>query len=193
MSKQQGKRNSFPPLQRRIILNLAQNKPQTINETRKGISGHYKSSWIAFNVLKKKGLIKDVTSKDYRGRHYPRFWLTELGIFLALSEGAEPKTLLMRTREVYPEDTGLQFLIETAPILGKNAFDVLYLAALTNGQIEQTDIDSILAKQMRTKFTPEVITQFITVARKYPQQYQKIVDSVNQTQEKISQLSHLLQ
>lgn len=194
MSKAQRRQKDFPPLQKRIILYLAENGPQNINQTKKDIKGHYKSSWIAFDTLKKKSLIKEVASKPYHGKEYPQFWVTEAGIFLALSsQEVKPRTLLKRTLEVYPENTALQFLIETAPILGKNAFDVLYLAAITNGQIEQTDIDSIYAKQMRTKFTPEIITQFIKVAKKYPQQYQKIVDSVNQTQKKLSQLSHLLQ
>ncbi|MGA2769022.1 MAG: hypothetical protein ABSF24_12010 [Candidatus Bathyarchaeia archaeon] len=192
MSKQNRKTRDFPPLQERVILSLARNNAQTINETMKQINGQYKSTWIAFDTLKKKGLIKSVTTKEYHGTKYPSFWLTELGIFLAISRGADPQTILIRAREFYPKDINLQFLIETTPILGENAFEVLYLAALTKGKIEQTDIDSILANQMRTGFTPQVVKQFITIAKKYPKQYRQIVDSVNQTQEKLSKISQLL-
>jgi hypothetical protein len=192
MSKQQGRGNSFPPLQKRIILHLAENGPQTINETAKGTKGHYKSSWIAFNALKKKGLIKEVTSKNYRGREYPQFWITDRGIFLALCEGAKTGKLLMRTLKVYPEDRDLQFLIEVVPILGRNAFDVLYLAALTNGQIEQTDVASILATQMQRKFAPEVTRQFIAVLKKYPEQHHRCVNYVEQAHKALSEVSNLL-
>jgi hypothetical protein len=192
MSTQEGKRNSFPPLQKRIILHLTENGPQTINETMKGISGHYKSSWIAFHVLKKKGLIKEVTVRNYRGRDYPRFWVTDSGIFIALHEGTEPKTLLRKTLEVYPEDRKLQFLIEAVPILGKNAFDVLYLAALSEGLIEQSDLTSIFAAQMQKKLTPKQIRQFIAVLNKYPEPHQQCKDYIKQTRQNLQELSDLL-
>jgi hypothetical protein len=192
MSTQEGKGNSFPPLQKRIILHLAQSRPQTINETVKGISGHYKSSWIAFNALKKKGLIKETTSKDYRGRQYPCFWVTELGIFLALHEGAKPEVLLRTTLEIYPENKNLQFIIETVPILGKNALDVLYLAVLKKGVIKQEDLTSIFAAQMQKKLNPEQMRQFIAVLKKYPEQYQRCVDGINEIRKNLRELSDLL-
>lgn len=192
MPIQKGKGNSFPPLQKRIIIHLAQNKPQTINETVKGISGHYKSSWIAFNVLKEKGLIKEVTSKDYRGRQYPRYWLTELGIFLAIYERVNPEVLLRATLEFYPEDKNLQFLIEAVPILGKHALKALYLAVLTKGEIEQRDITSLFAAQMQEKFTPKQKRQFSKIIKKYPEPYQKLRDYINQIQKNLKELSDLL-
>jgi len=192
MSTKGSKRHSFPPLQKRIILHLAQSKPQTINETKKGISGHYKSTWLAFNVLKKKGLIKETTSKNYMNRQYPCFWLTELGIFLALYEGARPEILLKTTLEIYPENKNLQFLIEAVPILGKNAFYVLYLTVLTKGEIKQKDITSIFATQMQEKLTPKKIKQFITILKKYPEPYQQCVDYINQIRKNLGELSDLL-
>jgi hypothetical protein len=142
--------------------------------------------------LKKKGLIKQITVKNYLARKYPRFWLTETGIYIALHEGAKPETLLSRTLEIYPENKDLHFLIEAVPILGKNAFDVLYLAALTNGQIPQTDVASILATQMQTKFPPEVTERFIAVLKRYPEPYQRCVDYIKQTSKNLSEVSNLL-
>ena len=185
MSTKGSKRNSFPPLQKRIILHLAQSEPQTINETKKAISGHYKSSWIAFNVLKKKGLIKHTTSKDYKGRQYPCSWLTDLGVLLALHEGAKPEVLLKTTRKIYPENKDLHFLIEAVPILGKHALDVLYLAVLNRGVINQTDLIAIFAAQLQNKLNPKQITQFIKVLKKYPERHQ-------QTRKNLKELTDLL-
>ena len=192
MVTQDGKGNSFPPLQKRIILHLAQSKPQTINETKKGISGHYKSTWTAFNALKKKGLIKHVTSKDYQGRQYPRFWLTELGIFLALHERVEQEVLLRTVLEIYPENKDLQFIIEAVPILGKHVLKLLYLAVLTKGEFEQRDIASILAAQIQDRFTPKQRREFIAVLKKYPEPYQRFVNTINRIHKDLRELSDLL-
>lgn len=192
MSKPRGKGNSFPPLQKRIILHLAQAGPQNINETKTAIKGHYKSTWIAFDILRKKGLITEVSSKLYRGKHYPRFWVTELGIYLALYEGAKPKDLLRTTLVIYPENKNLQFLIEAVPILGENAFEVLYLTALNNGHIEQADVFSILAKQMQKPLTTKEIDQFIAVLNKYPETHRLSVDYVNQVTKNLKKISDKL-
>lgn len=185
MSKQQAKGNNYPPLQKRIIMYLAQSTPQTINKTTKEIKGHYKSSWTAFNTLKKKGLIKEVALKPYQGREYPQFWLTELGIYVALHERANPEILLRTTCEIYPENKTLQFLIEAAPILGEYALDVLYLIALNKGVIEQIDLTSIFAAQILNKLTPKQIKEFVSVLKKYPEQHQ-------QTRKDLRELSDLL-
>jgi hypothetical protein len=192
MSTEQSTKSSFPPLQKRIILHLAESKPQTINETAKIISPtkskipkNYKSSWVAFKTLEKKGLIKHTTSKDYKNRQYPCSWLTELGVFLALHEGAEPEALLKTAREIYPENRNLHFIIEAVPILGEHALDVLYLAVLKRGAINETDLISIFAAQTVNKLTPKQIAQFIEVLKKYPEQHQK-------TRKDLKELSDLL-
>jgi hypothetical protein len=185
MSTKGSKRHSFPPLQKRIILHLAQSEPQTINETKTAISGHYKSTWVAFNALKKKGLIKETTSKNYMNRQYPCFWLTDLGVLLAIHEGAKPEVLLKSTRGIYPHYKDLHFLIEAVPILGKHALDVLYLAVLNRGEINQTDLISIFASQAQNKLNPKQIRQFIKVLKKYPERHQ-------QTRKNLKELYDLL-
>lgn len=192
ISTKESKKESFPPLQRRIVLHLAQTSPKTINETakeisktKKGIPRNYKSSWSAFKSLEEKGLIKDTTSKDYKNRKYPRSWLTDVGVLLALHEGAEPRALLKTTREIYPEDKDLHFLIEAVPILGKHALDVLYLAVLNRGAINQTDLISIFAAQTIDKLAPNQIAQFVAVLKKYPERHQ-------QTRKDLRELADLL-
>lgn len=95
MTRKKEKRNNLPPLQKRIILCLAEHGPQTINETTRNMKpkGHYKPTYMAFKSLKAKGLIQKQGSKTYRGREYAQFWLTEKGVITALVYGAKPKIL----------------------------------------------------------------------------------------------------
>lgn len=169
------------PLQRRIILHLAQNKPQTINETAKGISRDWKTSSIAFKRLEKEGfVVKSGKSKYYRGRKFPYFWLTPLGVLRALHEGVKPEILLKTTHEIYPDNKDLHFDIEAIPILGRYALDVLYLATSNRGAINQTDLISIFAAQMQNKLNPKQIKQFIAVLKKYPERHQQIHKSLRE-------------
>jgi hypothetical protein len=174
------------PLQRRIILHLAQSKPQTINEIAIAISRDWKTSSIAFKKLEEECLVaKTGKPKYHRGRKFPYFWLTDLGVLRALHEGAKPETLLRATLEIYPENKNLQLLIEAIPILGKHASDVLYLVVKTRGAIEQTDLTSIFAAQTLDKLTPKQIREFVAVLKKYPTQHQ-------QTRKSLKELSDLL-
>ena len=178
------------PLQKRIFLHLAQNDPQTIYETVKAIKGHYKSSWNAFNALKKKSLIQTVTLKNYRGRDYPRFWLTESGAMLALCEGVTQKTLIDRTLEIYPENKDLLCVLETVPILGQNAFDIAYLAVLRKGKLQPSDITAIYGAQIQSPFSPEQTKQISEVLKKYPELYQRCKDRVKLTLENLKKLDN---
>jgi len=174
------------PLQKRVILYLAQTKPQTINEIAIGISRDWKTSSIAFKKLEKEGFVaKTGKSKHYRGRKFPYFWLTDLGVLLAICEGVKPEVLLKTTLEIYPENKDLQLIIETSPILGKQALAVLYLVVLNRGEIKQTDLTSIFAAQMLNKLTTKQIKQFGKVLERYPERRQ-------QTRKNLKELSDLL-
>jgi hypothetical protein len=184
--------SNFPPLQRSIILHLAQSSPKTINatakeitKTKKGIPKNYKSFLLAFKTLQEKGLIKPTKTKVYRNREYPCWWLTDLGIFVAVHERTKTETLLKTAREIYPEDKDLHLVIEAAPILGQHALDVLYLAVLNRGEINPLDLVSIFAAQAIDKFTPKQISQFVEVLKKYPERHQ-------QTRKDLRELADLL-
>jgi ribosomal protein L28 len=70
-SKPITKKTFLPPLQKKVLLYLANNEPKTINETVKALKSHYKSTWNAFNNLEKKTLINPVSTKKYQGQEYP--------------------------------------------------------------------------------------------------------------------------
>jgi hypothetical protein len=85
-----------------------------------------------------------------------------------------------------------QALIEAVPILGKHVLKLLYLAVLTKGEIEQRDIASILAAQIQDRFTPKQKREFITVLKKYPEPYQRFVNTINRIHKDLRELSDLL-
>jgi hypothetical protein len=174
------------PLQKKILLFLAVNYPATINETVKAISGNYRSSWDAFKELEKKNLIQEVSQKNYRGRDYPRYWATENGILLALSEGAKPDVLLRKTHQVYPEKRALQFLIEIIPLLGESAYEMAHLSVVTNGKVTQSDLIRMFSLQ--NKVTEKEIKKYNEVLKKYPEIYKHHLDYIKQVSKNLKDL-----
>lgn len=183
----------LPPLQERIILNLAKNKPQTINETAKAIKGHYKASWLAFKSLEKKGIIKKITSKEYLGIKYPCFWVTELGIFIALLEGVNPATLLEKTLKFYPENKDLQCLLETSLILGTDAYNMAFSIIRKKGKLEPIDTSIIMATQMQKELSSDEVKQVIKMLKKYPKQHRQLKENIEQLKEILQQFNSVTQ
>jgi hypothetical protein len=161
----------LPPLQKIILLYLAKTHPETKNATAKAIKGHYKSSWMAFNYLEEKGLIAKIDMKEYRGRLHPRFWLTTSGVFLALIEGINPKILLTRTVEIYPENKALQCIVEVTKILGTGMHKIAYSTILDKGKLEETDVSTMFATQLQRELSLEQIKDLISIMKRYPEQF----------------------
>jgi hypothetical protein len=183
-------KNEFlTPLQKKLLLSLAVSKPQTKNEAVRAIGGNYRSGWDALRELEKKNLIKAVSHKLYRGRVYPRYWVTENGILLALSEKTKPGILLRRTQEIYPENRNLQFLIEAIPILGESAFNMVRLAVKTSGKIDQNDLISIFAAQK--KLDDEELRRYNSILKKYPERYKQHVDYIKRVRKNLKDLSEM--
>jgi signal recognition particle subunit SEC65 len=175
-------------LQKRIILHLAKNKPQTINEIAKGIEGHYKSTWRNFKILVKENYIQNVMPpKEYQGRKYPRFWITDIGIYVALFEGAKPEPLLKKTLEIYPENQKLQFLIDVFPALEENALNVLYMAALNKEALTLTQMALIFAAQMQERSNPKH-NEFHQALKWYPEVHQLFRDYISTTRKNLERL-----
>jgi len=192
MSTPRIKRKNFPPLQRRIILHLAKNDPQTINETKKGLKGHYKSTWIAFNVLKQKGLIKKTNVKIYRNREYPRFWLTQGGIFVALVEGADADDLLQRTAKAYPNEKTLQCCLELSPLLGLEGFRIGLSAIQDKGKLDDSDMTKILYAHAQKDMSTQRLKGLIEILRKYPKEYEGTKKRINQANKLLTELESMI-
>jgi hypothetical protein len=178
----------FPPLQERILLCLAEKNPQTINEAVKAMKGSYKSTWLAFNSLEEKKIIAKVSSKLYRGREYPCFWLTPDGSLAALLAGAHAPTMLEKSIKIYPEDSGLPFLLEAIPVIGTSFLSIALGASFSKGRIEDSDVALILASQAQTGLSPEQKKQLAKILKKYPSQRERVRQAIQNARKKLDEL-----
>jgi ribosomal protein L28 len=185
-SKPITKKTFLPPLQKKVLLYLANNEPKTINETVKALKSHYKSTWNAFNNLENKTLVNPVSTKNYQGQEYLRYWTTTDGAFIALCEGAKTSNVIKRSLEIYPERKDLQYLLESVSILGPDAFTIGYMAFVSKGRIEPSDITKMLITQC--SLTPQKIMQFSEMLLKYPEQKQKYDEMITEMADKLKNL-----
>ncbi len=190
------------PLQQRIILYLARTEPQTINETAKRISKDYKSSWTAFNKLSKKGLVKKVKKKYYRGNQYPYFWLTEVGILQAIDQGADPEHLLDQTCKIYPQNKNLQFFIQSVSVFGEEIADEFGGDILGNPDEVETSIIGLISTELmnlaihtleiREPYRQEQMTRFKVLLNRYPELHAHLISQLEQYAEEFKRLANLL-
>jgi hypothetical protein len=192
MSIKKSKGNNLPPLQKRIVLHLAENGAQTINETVKGLKGHYKSSWIAFNSLEEKGLIKKTDLKIYRNREYSRFWLTQGGVFVALVEGANATNLLQRTLKSYPNDKTLQCCLELSHLLGLEGFKIALSAIRDKGKLDYSDMMKILFAHAQKEVSVEQFRKLGEILKRYPKEYYRTKKNVSQIIKVLTKLESLI-
>jgi hypothetical protein len=179
-SKPITKKTFLPPLQKKIFLYLANHEPSNINETADALKCHYRSCWGAFGNLEKKKLIKTVESKKYHGQEFPRYWVTEDGAFVALCEGAKADAVIRRANEFYPKRKDLHYLLESVSILGTDAFNVGYLAFVSKGKLEQSDIALMMITQIQNGLSDDAILKFNKMLENYPDQKQKLDDALEQ-------------
>jgi len=191
MSKRKIKGNKLPPLQKKVVLYLAQNGPKTINEIKTNIPppAHYKPTWLAIKSLTQKGLVQEVGTKEYRGRKYPKHWLTDEGVMHAyIIEGANPETLLKKTRETFPENQILLYCLEIAPKLNPKVFEIGYSAVKTKGKLEPIDLATILLTQMQTETSVQPFWETVEILKNYPKQYKSFKKQIEQMFENLSRL-----
>lgn len=192
MSKPKRKGDSLPSLQKRIVLNLAKNDPQTINETVEKIRSHYKPSWIAFGSLQEKGIIKKIDAKTYRGREYPRFWLTDEGVVVAMIEGAPPKDLLQKVEQLYPNNEILQYCLEIGPKLSREVFRIGLTAIRNKGKLEPIDMATILLTQAETNTHIEKFKEAMGILKKYPKEHRRLKEQVERMLKELAIIENML-
>jgi hypothetical protein len=192
MSKPKHKGDNLPPLQKRIVLNLAQNNSRTINETVRNVGSHYKPSWIAFKSLEEKGLIKKISKKHYRGREYPEFWLTVEGVLVAMLEGASSSGLLNRVNEVYPENKILQYCLEIGPKLNPEVFRIGLSALKNKGTLEPIDLTTIMLTQMQTETSEKTVKEALKILKKYPLEHNRLKKQLSETRADLDQIEEMI-
>ena len=188
MSKSKTKSDNLHSLQKLIILHLAENEPQTINQTVKAISKSYKPTWIAFNSLEKKKLLAKFDVKNYRGRKYPRYWLTDEGMIMAMMEGASSKKLLEQTRTLYPEAKIIHCFLEMMPFIDPEVTKMAYSNVKGKGKLGFIEVASLFLSQAAVPMEIETAKQLTTVLKNYPEQYSILKEAIKTMIDQLSQL-----
>lgn len=171
MSTNKVKGDSFPPVQKQIILSLAKNGPQNINKTSNDIHKQYKSTHTALKTLIRKGFLEEVSKEPYRGQEYPKYWLTMEGQILALVHGAkvsDVKKYALRFCDETEIDN-LLFLFDLTEHLGAETTAKMYRVALT-GKIEFSYFP----------IRQEDIDIFFKIIKKYPKIWKPLEANLNQ-------------
>jgi hypothetical protein len=175
----------LPPLQKQILLYLAERQPQSKYKISKGLKGYYKSVYDAIDELAKKKLLAEINEEEYRNQTHSVYWLTSTGTFIALVQRVNSKTLLNRTNEIIPDDKMLQYLIELSAILGTEMYKVGYQAILKNGRLEKSDISQMMTVQLVKEMSFEQLKQIIEITKKYPEQYGNLKAQIDEMIEKM--------
>ena len=189
MSKSKLKGDNLHPLQKLIVLHFAENEPQTINQTVKAISKSYKPTWIAFNSLEKKKLIRKTDVKEYRGREYDRFWLTDEGMIMAMMEGASSEKLLEQTKVLYPDAEIIHCFLEMMPFIDPEVMKMAYASVKGKGKFGFIEVATLFLSQAAMPMDIETAKELKTVLKKYPDQYNMLKLAV---QTMIDQLTELI-
>jgi len=201
MSKQKTKGYKLPPLQKRVVLCLARTGPQTINEIKNNIAQlepaqthrcHYKATWLAVKSLGQKDLVHEAGLKEYRGRRYPRFWLTDESVVVAVIEGVDPNDLLQKTRETFPDDQVLLYFLEIAPKLSPEVFRIGYSAIKSKGKLEPIDLAAILFTQMQTETHIQTFKDAIEILKRYPKEHKSFKQQVEKMSKNLNRIKEMI-
>ena len=190
MLKPKTKNNNLPSLQKTIVLHLAETEPKTMNETAKAISKQYRPTWTAFKSLAKKNLITETRlRKFYRRQKYPRYWLTDKGMVMALMESANPDKLLKQTKILYPNAENTHCFLEIAPLIHPEVMKIAYSSIRGRDKLGINEIIILYLSQPSIAIDDKTANDFIATLKKYPNQYTMFK---NIAQKMINQLSKLI-
>ena len=192
MIKQQSTSHILPPLQSDILLHLAEEGSQTINEIASGVSRSYKPTWTAFNSLKQKKLVKEASVKNYRGREYPRFWLTDDGALVALAEGTDFDRLFELTKQIYPKNKILACYLEVVSKM--NLLDTIrvgYSALKRKGELDPLDLMNMILTGTKKKTTDQQLQEIVDVIKTYPKEYVSFKKRLDQILESLDKLKEI--
>lgn len=190
MSKAIAKSDNLPSLQKAIILNLADNEPQTINQTAQAIAKGYRPTWTAINTLENKKLIVKTGIKKYRNQDFPCYWLTDEGIIIALMEGADASKLLMELKILYPDAVAAHIFLEVIPLFGPEILKLAYDYAKAKGKLEFVEVAQVILSGAASGMEIETGKKVAAALKKHPKHYEALKIVVK---EMIKQLNYLIE
>lgn len=175
----------LPPLQKQILLYLAENLPKSKYGVKRGIKGYYKSVYDAIDDLIEKRILVEIKKEEYRSQEHSVYWLTSGAVFVALVYGANVKTVLNRTAEVYPDNKLLQCFVELTTYLGTDIYQVGYQAILKKGKLEDSDVSLMLSTGLMKDLSLEKVLDVIALMKKYPEQFSGFKEQIVEIMEKM--------
>jgi hypothetical protein len=166
----------LPPLQLKIVLNLAEFGSQTINQITKNLKSQYKATYIAFESLKRKGIIQEIGKKEYRNREFPIYWLSNEGLIIALINNANPDLIKKYAKEYYGNNEIYDLLSDLAKTLSKETIAYIYT------MFKVTEEGKLLFKPI--PINNHEVEAFLKTILKYP----SIQPMIGSTLEKIEKI-----
>jgi hypothetical protein len=175
----------LPPLQKQILVYLAEKQPQSKYSVSKGMNRHYKSVYDAIDDLAEKKILVEIKKEEYRNQEHSAYWLTPAGVFIALVQGANAKTLLNRTTEVYPDNLSTQCVVEVTTIIGTEMHQIGYQAILKKGKLEKSDVSLMMGTALLNDLSLEKINEIISLMKRYPEQFGDLKGKIDELIEKM--------
>ncbi len=167
MSKRKPRYDNLPKHQKKIVLCLAKEGPMNMSETNKKIKGEYTSTNRAFHELETKSMIREIDVMLYKGRQFPRYWLTVRGSGFALLNDANPEKVRLNALESSKNDEerkGIQAYFRLRETNSKIA-SVLDRFILLEGRIDPVSLFKQMLPELASMDENE-IKEVFGVARK---------------------------
>jgi hypothetical protein len=188
-SKVIGKSDNLHSLQKSIVLCLAQNEPKTINQIKEAVDKGYRPTHTSIKSLVRKKLITKTGARDYRGQHFPCYWLTDEGMIMALLEGADSNKLLAQTKTLFPDAEVTHCFLEIIPLFDPEIMRMAYGYAKGKGKLEFTEVAQVILSGAAASMDMETGRKIALILKKYPKYYDALKTVVK---EMINQLSQLI-
>ncbi len=193
MSKMSEDWYSLPPLQKRIVLSLAEKGPQTKNEVKENVKSAYKNILYSFKSLQDKGLIHVIGQKFYRRQKFDKFWLTGIGVALAILHDGNHKVISNHIEDTYPHAEEMHLILSLTKVLGKKSLELALYMILSHPLEEAISKLSVIAllepKKYTSKNAETLIREVDNVLKAHPSYHKKYVN----TWRKISDLSRIVE
>jgi hypothetical protein len=143
---------------------------------------------MAFKSLEKKNLIKQTAIKEYAGREYPSYWLTDEGIMMALVEGANSKKLLKQTKTIYPENKTAHCFLEIIPLFDPQVIRMAYSSVKGKGKLGIREIIMLFLSQPSIAMDSKAAKKITFILKKYPKEYSIFKRTIQTMIDQLSQL-----
>ena len=118
--------------------------------------------------MKREGLVNQVLVKTYRGKEYPQYWLTPMGVYEVLINGVNSEKLFEMTKQLIPENSMLHCCLEIAPYISSEVFRIGVFAIKEKRKIQEVEAIAMMLANEQTHPTTETYMKIAEIMTKYP-------------------------